>query len=46
MENFSGGLENGAYIYGLFIEGCRFDFSRLRLMDSEPGIMFTKAPVI
>ena len=46
MENFTGGDENGAYIYGLFIEGCKFDFSRLKLQDSEPGIMFTKAPVI
>jgi len=46
MDNFTGGVENAAYIYGLFIEGCRFEFGRQKLVDSEPGIMYTKAPVV
>ena len=38
--------EDGCYIYGLFVEGCRFDFKHGRLEDSRPGEMFTEAPVI
>mmetsp|Transcript_28327 Transcript_28327/g.25133 ORF Transcript_28327/g.25133 Transcript_28327/m.25133 type:complete len:225 (-) Transcript_28327:49-723(-) len=38
--------EDGCYIYGLFIEGCRFDLKKGRLEDSMPGVMYTNAPVI
>jgi len=38
--------EDGCYIYGLFVEGCRFDLKHGRLEDSRPGEMFTEAPVI
>lgn len=38
--------EDGCYIYGLFIEGCRYDFKHGRVEDSRPGEMFTEAPVI
>ncbi|EGR31243.1 hypothetical protein IMG5_115030 [Ichthyophthirius multifiliis] len=37
---------NGAYITGLFIEGCQFDCYKGVLDDSEPGQMYTQAPVI
>ncbi|KAL4466850.1 hypothetical protein ABPG74_010447 [Tetrahymena malaccensis] len=36
----------GAYIYGLFIEGCQFDVNKGILEDSNPGVMYTSAPVI
>jgi Dynein, heavy chain len=38
--------EDGCYIYGLYIEGCRFDLKQGRLEDSRPGEMYTEAPVI
>jgi len=38
--------ENGVYITGLFIEGCRWDFETGALAESFPKILFTKAPII
>ena len=38
--------EDGCYIYGLYVEGCKFDMKHGRLEDSRPGEMFTEAPVI
>lgn len=29
--------DNGVYIYGLFIEGCRFDLNKGILDDQLPG---------
>jgi dynein heavy chain len=36
----------GCYIYGCFLEGCRFDQETATLADSEPKILFTKMPYI
>lgn len=41
IEHVERAPEDGCYIYGLFIEGCRFDFKKARLEDSLPGVMFT-----
>jgi len=41
MEGFVGGSEHGVYVYGLYIEGCRFLFDKRKLADSNPGEMFT-----
>ncbi|EGR30170.1 hypothetical protein IMG5_139330 [Ichthyophthirius multifiliis] len=38
--------QNGAFIYGLFIEGCQFDVSKGCLEDSAPGVMYTQVPII
>lgn len=38
--------ENGAFIYGLFIEGCGFEFNKGYLDESQPGVMYINAPVI
>ncbi|CAD8076520.1 unnamed protein product [Paramecium sonneborni] len=38
--------ENGAYIYGLFIEGCRFDFNKGVLEDQLAGQLIVQAPII
>jgi dynein heavy chain len=38
--------EEGAYIYGLYMEGCRFDYKQMRLEESKPGEMYVDAPVI
>jgi len=36
--------EDGVYIYGLFVEGCRFDKETMQLAESEPKILFTDMP--
>ena len=36
----------GVYVYGLFVEGCRFDMQKGLLEESEPGVMSTMAPII
>jgi len=37
---------DGAYIRGLFLEGCRWNIDRLELVASKPRELFTKLPVI
>lgn len=37
---------NGVYIYGLFMEGCRFDNNYTGLDESQPGVIYTQVPVI
>ncbi len=38
--------DQGCYIYGCFLEGCRFDQDTVTLADSEPKVLFTKMPHI
>ena len=38
--------ETGAYITGLFTEGCQFDTNKGFLDESSPGVMFVKSPII
>ena len=38
--------ETGAYITGLFTEGCQFDTNKGFLDESSPGVMFVKCPII
>ena len=38
--------EDGAYIYGLFLEGARWDYDTHTLGDSNPKELFSSAPVI
>merc|ERR1711976_883526 len=38
--------EDGAYIYGLFLEGAKFDYDQMSLTESDPRILFTKCPAI
>ena len=37
---------DGAYVYGLFLEGCRFDQEQGILEESQPKVLFTKMPYI
>lgn len=37
---------DGAYVYGLFIEGCRWDTEVNKLAESAPKVLFTKMPYI
>jgi len=38
--------ESGIYVYGLFLQGCRFDDERGSLVDSRPKELFTDFPVM
>ncbi|OMJ88621.1 hypothetical protein SteCoe_9401 [Stentor coeruleus] len=38
--------DEGVLIYGLYMEGCRWDFDVMQLEDSRPGEMFSVAPLI
>jgi dynein heavy chain len=38
--------DDGCYIHGLFIEGCRWDASNTTLAESEPKVLFSAMPVI
>jgi len=38
--------EDGVYIEGLFLEGCRWDYATMQLAESVPKELFTPAPVI
>ncbi|KAL5009676.1 hypothetical protein ScPMuIL_011981 [Solemya velum] len=40
------GPENGCYIYGLFLEGARWDATRNQLWDSKPKELYTEVPLI
>jgi len=40
ISNLNNGSDIGAYIYGLFIEGCKYDTSKGHLEDSDPNVMF------
>jgi len=37
---------DGAYIFGLFVEGARYDFNTRQLEDSLPKQMFSLVPVV
>ncbi|XP_052086994.1 dynein axonemal heavy chain 1-like isoform X4 [Mytilus californianus] len=37
---------DGCYIYGLYAEGCRWDFARHMLGESRPKELYTEMPVL
>ena len=38
--------DDGCFIYGLYMEGCRWDMQSLQLEDSHVGEMYANAPAI
>jgi dynein heavy chain len=46
VENITDVPEDGCLIYGLFMEGTRWDSNSMQLEDSVPGEMFSVAPII
>jgi dynein heavy chain, axonemal len=37
---------DGAYVYGLYIEGSRWDNEQAALDESQPKVLYTKMPYI
>ena len=46
VEEIKEGPEDGVFIYGLFLEGARFDRASSVVSDSIPGKMYDLLPVI
>lgn len=40
------GPEEGIYIYGLYLDGCKWDKEKTRLVDSDPKVLFAPLPVL
>jgi dynein heavy chain len=38
--------QDGVIVFGLYLEGARFDMSVLKVVDSRPGIMYDLLPTI
>ncbi|KRX11121.1 P-loop containing nucleoside triphosphate hydrolase [Pseudocohnilembus persalinus] len=38
--------EDGAYVYGLFIEGAKWDYDNMILNESDPKVLFVNCPFI
>ena len=45
-ENITEGPEDGVFIFGLYLEGARFDAFSCQLEDSLPGRMYDLLPTI
>jgi dynein heavy chain len=37
---------DGVYIQGLFMEGAKWDFAAQKIVDSDPKVLYTPAPII
>lgn len=45
-ENITEAPEDGVIVFGLYMEGARFDHEKWRIVDSRPGKMFDLLPAI
>ena len=45
-EEITEGPEDGVYLYGLYLEGARFDYEIGEITDSKPGRMYELLPAI
>lgn len=44
VKSISAGPEDGCYIYGMFVEGARWDSDKQELAESRPKELFTDMP--
>jgi len=45
-EEVRKGPDEGAYFYGMFLEGCKWDKQGNKLTDSDPKVLFAPLPVL
>lgn len=45
-DDLPGEPENGAIVYGVFMQGARFDRAALNMAESRPGELFDVMPAI
>mmetsp|Transcript_61818 Transcript_61818/g.85181 ORF Transcript_61818/g.85181 Transcript_61818/m.85181 type:complete len:82 (+) Transcript_61818:2808-3053(+) len=38
--------EDGVYIYGIYMEGCKWDYEKHMLAESDPKKLFTELPLL
>jgi len=38
--------ENGVYCYGVFLEGCKWDWDKWELAESDPKVLYVPVPLI
>jgi dynein heavy chain len=46
VESIDEPNDDGCYIYGLYMDSCRWDIDTMQLEDSFPGEIYAPAPVI
>jgi dynein heavy chain len=45
-DTITAGPEDGVYVYGMFLDGCRWDDDAAELAESEPKALFAPAPAM
>jgi len=38
--------EDGVYVYGIYMEGCKWDYEKHMLAESDPKKLFTELPLL
>lgn len=38
--------ESGCYLYGMYLEGCKWDYSTHQIAESDPKKLFVEMPMI
>jgi len=45
-EDIHAAPQDGVYVHGMFLDGCRWDAARCSLAESAPKVLFSSAPVM
>lgn len=45
-DSVKAGPEDGVYVYGMYLDGCRWNYAKGVLDESEPKILFAAAPTM